>query len=373
MKSIEPSNIDLQRLALIHFSGFGSRSLRKFRESLRDIAHAWSASAKILEQLGISKKKIALFQEWKQTFDLQQAIDTLAKQQIAPVFFDDPDYPPLLRQTSDPPEVLFVRGSLSAEPAISLIGSRKHTPYGRSVVARLVPDLGAQGLAIVSGLALGIDGLVHRAALDTGAKTFAILGSGVDSNTIYPREHARLAEAIVESGGAVLSEFPPGTRARKEFFPMRNRIIAGLSLATVVIEAHRKSGSLITAKLALDENREVLAVPGSIWSSRSSGCHHLLESGAKPCLSAESVLDAIALDRPALVAEARTALPLGPLERRILKLLSAPMHIDDLIRAEQLSPAETSSALSLLELKGYVRQTGGQNWVAIIGLRSAPA
>ena len=373
MQSLPQNDIDLQRLAVIHFPGFGSRSLKKIRETFGDIGCAWSASTKKLSYIGLSEKKQASFQLWKKTFDLQKAIYRLASNQIAPLFLHDLDYPPLLGQISDPPEVLFIRGNLSAAPAIALIGSRKHTLYGKSVVERLVQDLGAQGLTIVSGLALGIDGLAHRAALQSKANTIAVLGSGVDAESIYPREHTHLAADIVEAGGVLMSEFPPGTRTRKEYFPMRNRIIAGLSLATVVIEARKKSGSLITARLALDSNREVLAVPGSIWSRSSEGCHHLIESGARPCVSAQSVLDAIALDHPTLAAEARAALPLGPLERRILDLLSAPMHIDDLTRTEQMSPAEAATALSLLELKGYVSQTGGQHWVSCSGLRSAPA
>lgn len=276
---------------------------------------------------------------------------------------DDPRFPPLLREISDPPAGLFLRGILEERPLISVVGTRRLTSYGRRAASHIVRELAASGFGVVSGLALGIDGEAHKAALDAGGYTIAVLATGIDDTTIYPREHLRLAQRILASGGALVSENPPGSPSVKYAFPKRNRLIAGLSPATLVIEASVNSGSLITARLALDENREVLAVPGPIWSAASEGCHHLLKLGAKPCASAEDVMRALDIDRPALVVETRAALPLTPDESRLLARLDSPLHIDQLSALERASPALIGSRLSLLELKGYAEHLGGQIWL----------
>ncbi|KAA0205774.1 DNA-protecting protein DprA [Candidatus Uhrbacteria bacterium] len=276
---------------------------------------------------------------------------------------DDASFPPLLRQISDPPEGLYVRGTLKDVPAISVVGTRRLTTYGRRATQAIVQELASGGCAIVSGLALGIDGEAHKAALDAGAYTIAVLATGIDDATLYPREHVKLAHRILEAGGALISENPPGSPSFKFAFPRRNRLIAGMTAATVVVEASLNSGSLITARLALDENREVLAVPGPIWSRASEGCHALLKLGAKPCTSAEDVIRALKLDRPELMAEARAALPLTEEESRLLSLLTEPLHIDQLSLQSARPAAEIGSSLSLLELKGYVQHLGGQIWL----------
>ncbi len=276
---------------------------------------------------------------------------------------DDARYPPLLRQISDPPEGLYLRGTLKDVPAISVVGTRRLTSYGRRATQAIVQGLASCGFGIISGLALGIDGEAHKAALDTGAYTIAVLATGIDDATLYPREHVKLAHRVLDAGGALLSENPPGSPSFKFAFPRRNRLIAGMTAATVVVEASLNSGSLITARLALDENREVLAVPGPIWSRASEGCHELLKLGAKPCTSADDVMAALKLDRPALAAEARAALPLTAEESRLLERLSEPLHIDQLSQQEGRPPAEIGSRLSLLELKGYAQHLGGQIWL----------
>lgn len=286
----------------------------------------------------------------------------LLPDQIKYIKADDPSFPPLLRQISSPPQGLFFRGLLNTLPAISIVGTRRNTSYGRRCVEAIVPDLVAAGFAIVSGMALGIDGLVHRSALDAGGKTIAILGTGIDEQAIYPRAHVNLAHEIIASGGAVISEFPPGTGSRKEHFPIRNRLIAGWSLATLVIEADMNSGSLITAKQALEANREVLAVPGPIWSDVSRGCNKLISAGARVCLSANDVLESLELDRPDLVSQARALLPLTPEESSILDLLSAPMHVDDIILKSGFEAGAVGARLTVLEVKGYIAQLGGQMW-----------
>ncbi len=286
----------------------------------------------------------------------------LLPDQIKYISADASAFPPLLRQISSPPQGLFVRGELNDQPAISIVGTRRNTSYGKRCIEAIVPDLVSAGFTIVSGMALGIDGLVHRAVLNAGGKTIAILGTGIDDAAIYPRAHTSLAHEIIESGGALISEFPPGTGSRKEHFPIRNRLIAGWSLATVVIEASTDSGSLITAKQALEANREVLAVPGSVWSDVSMGCNKLISAGARVCSSANDVLESLEIDRPELVSQARALMPLTPEESHILDLLSSPLHVDDIVNKTGMDPGSVGARLTLLEVKGYIAQLGGQIW-----------
>ncbi len=276
---------------------------------------------------------------------------------------DDPRFPPLLRQIADAPEGLFVRGSLKDVPCVSVVGMRRCSTYGKNATREIVGGLVASGIGIVSGLALGIDGEAHKAALDAGGYTVAILGTGIDEATIYPREHLSLAHRILDAGGAIVSEYPEHSPSFKHTFPKRNRIIAGWTPATVVVEAAQSSGSLITARLALEANREVLAVPGSIFSPASGGCHELLTLGAKPCRNACDVLQAIDLDRPELLAQARASMPLTAPESLVFAALEEPTHIDALSAKLGQSSSAVSAHLALLELKGYVRHQGGQIWL----------
>lgn len=278
------------------------------------------------------------------------------------VTIEDRRYPPLLRQISDPPKGLFVRGNLVDQPCVSIVGTRRCTPYGRRAVREIVNDLAVAGFGIVSGLALGIDGEAHQAALDAGAYTIAVLGTGIDEASIYPREHLALAHRILKSGGALVSEAAPGGESFKFVFPRRNRIIAGCTPATVVIEANESSGSLITARLAMEENREVLAVPGSIWSEVSMGCNRLIAMGAKVCTNGNDILSALKLDQPELIATVRASLPLTAEESRLLEEVANPIHIDDLSQKTGLDSGSVSARLALLEMKGYVAQLGGQIW-----------
>lgn len=354
--------LDLKRIAVVHSPYLSSRSFRRLREALGHLGHAWDADLPTLITAGVSAHSAERFASWRRKTSPEALLDVLRAESINIVWIDDADYPPLLRETSDPPEALFFRGNLEDHPSVAIVGSRKYTAYGHACVDLIVPDLVRHGMCITSGLALGIDSLAHRAALESDGKTVAVLGTGIDRASVYPREHAGLAERIIAEGGAVVSEFPPGSGSRKEHFPMRNRIIAGLCLATVVVEAREDSGSLITAKLALEENREVLAVPGPITNPASSGPNRLLLMGAKPCLSARSVIEAVALDRPDLARDVRSSLPLTPLESRILSSLDEEAHVDELARRDGTPPAEVSAALALLELKGYISSSGGQCW-----------
>jgi DNA processing protein len=261
--------------------------------------------------------------------------------------------PPLLRAIHDPPPRLYVRGGggdeLLARPAVAIVGARACSPYGAQVARMLGRELAAAGLVVVSGLARGIDGEVHRGALAAGGATVAVLGCGIDRD--YPAAHGRLADEI-RAAGLVVSEYPPGTEPAPWRFPARNRIIAGLCAATVVVEARERSGALITADFALEEGREVLAVPGEILSALSAGTNALLRLGATPATSAQDVLEVFGLTTPERPPP-RVDGPVG----RVLAAL--PGSADDVVRATRLGAASVAAALAELELAGLAEEGAG--------------
>ncbi len=282
----------------------------------------------------------------------------------------DPSYPELLREALDSPYILYARGTYDwsrPRPLIAIVGSRKYTNYGERAAYRLGEDLARSGCVVVSGLAYGIDALAHEAALEAGMETIAVMGNGLDDASLYPRNNVALAKRIA-GHGALVSEYPPGTPANTYTFPMRNRIIAGMSLGVVVIEAAEESGSLITARLALDYNREVFAIPGSIFSPVSTGTNRLIREGAKIVTSVSDILE----EFPALIPATQsddTAITgasagLSPEEQRVLRCLShEPIHVDKIIQAATLETAAVSSILSMLEIKGLVKNVGGMNYI----------
>jgi len=297
-----------------------------------------------------------------------RALERAAASGLVPVPLGDSRYPVLLAHIHDPPLVLWVRGrpAVLERPAIAVVGSRAASPYGLEAATRLASSLASYGLAIVSGLARGVDSAAHRGALEAGGFTIAVLGSGADAGSIYPPEHESLARAITESG-AVVSELPPGTPPRALHFPARNRIISGLSLAVVVVEAAEQSGSLITAEFAADQGRTVMAVPGSILAGRHGGCHQLIKDGAALVHSAEDV-----------VYEAETS-PLRSMNRGVqatgLRTVGQALFgamepgeaydIDGLGKETGLSPSVLLSSLLELELQGAVRRVAGSRFVRV--------
>jgi DNA processing protein len=272
----------------------------------------------------------------------------------------DESYPSLLQHISDPPIVLWTRGSTAilAKPAVAIVGSRAATPMALAVARRMARDLAGLGLVIVSGMARGVDGAAHEGALEASGETVAVLGSGVD--VIYPLEHTRLA-ARIEATGVLVSEFPPGTKVRPGHFPMRNRIISGVAQAVVVVEASERSGSLITARLAGEQGREVLAVPGNVLSGRSRGCHLLIRDGAGIVESASDVLEHLGWARPAHLNQPgiTNSLHLNELEGRMKR--GEPYSIEDLAGQTGQPVATLLADLGILELEGrIVRTTGGR-------------
>ena len=276
------------------------------------------------------------------------------------------DFPEVLHEIPEPPKELFLRGELPDPKKyyyLAVVGSRKYTSYGREAVERIISELKGYPICIVSGLAMGIDGIAHRAALDNGLPTVAIPGSGLDDKVIYPRTNLNLAREIIESGGALISEYEPDLHAAPWTFPQRNRLMAGIAQGTLVIEAEEKSGTLITARLAVDYNRNVFAVPGSIFSATSKGTNKLIRQGATPITSGEELLQELGFveDKPFQTEEKQLDLTLyTPGEQEILILLDTPTSREDILASISLSPSEALSTLTVLEIKGAIREKMGK-------------
>jgi DNA processing protein len=270
------------------------------------------------------------------------------------------DFPPLLREITDPPKSLRVSGTLppTQNKILCVVGSRKHTEYGREVCEELVASLRGLPVTIVSGLALGIDSIAHKTALKNNIHTVAIPGSGLDPNVLYPRSHLRLAEEIVESGGALLSEFADDFKPTLWSFPQRNRIMAGISHAVLVIEAEEKSGTLITSKLATEYNRDVFAVPGSIFSKQSAGPHMLIRLGATPITKPEDLV--VALGFSIEEKEKTSYVPETDEEKMIIEFLAVPHERDDIIRQCGLPAHVVNGTLAVLEIKGVITESMGE-------------
>ncbi len=343
--------------------GIGPVRLRMLLDMFGDIQSAWEASEQVLREMKLDRRSLANFLKMRQQVNLDEVMARVERAGVHVLTWDSPDYPDLLRQISDAPPVLFVRGDITPadEWAVALVGTRKATVYGREAARILATDLAQNRVTVVSGLARGIDSVAHKAALDAGGRTLAVLGSGVDC--IYPAEHRKLADAIAENG-ALISDYPLGTQPESSNCPARNRIISGLSLGVVVVEADFKSGALITADFALDQGREVFAVPGSILSPASAGCNRLLRDGASIVTEVGDILETLHLDQLSEKQMAREILPTNPTEAAIIDHLSAePRHLDELSRETTLPVEVISSTLVMMELKGMTRQVAPLQYV----------
>lgn len=345
--------------------GIGAARFRALLDYFGEAETAWKASQADLRAAGLGPKVIETLQQVRSSVSLDRVWDHLQSLGVTLLTWEDEGYPRRLREIDQPPPVLYLRGQIlpKDEWAIAVVGTRRITAYGRQVTEEIASLLAHKGVTVVSGLARGVDGLAHQAALQSGGRTIAVLGSGVD--TIYPPEHRRLAEKIYESG-AVISDYPLGTQPDAVNFPPRNRIISGLSLAVVVVEAGETSGALITARFAAEQGRDVFAVPGNITAPSSVGTNRLIQQGARPLLDSQELLEVLDLTLVTEHIEARTVLPADPVEAMLLSVLSSqPLHVDD-IRSQAELPIETVSAsLALMELKGMVRQVGGMHYVLV--------
>jgi DNA processing protein len=351
-------------IAFARIRGIGRVRIQQLEDHFGSLEQAWTATAGELKAAGIDDAALRAIVAARPDIDPEAEAGALARSGVRAVTWHDDEYPKALLEIYDRPAVLFVRGQLlrSDEWAVAVVGTRRVSVYGRQVAEEMSRGLAANRVTVVSGLARGVDAVAHRAALDTGGRTIAVLACGLD--LVYPPEHKRLAEQICEQG-ALVSEYPLGTEPRGDFFPRRNRILSGMSLGVLVVEGDLKSGALITARQALDQNREVFAIPGSIYSPNSRGPNKLIQDGeAKPTLDVQDILAELNLTMATHQIEAAELIPADETEGVILaQLAGEPLHVDELRRVCGLPIATVTSALAMLELKGLVRQVGRMNYV----------
>jgi len=344
-------------------SGVGSARINRLLEYFDTLEAAWSASEREIRATGLPSDVVAAILTEREQIDPEREMQQLERHSVQALTLEDHEYPRLLRHIPLPPPVLYVRGTLlpTDELAIGVVGTRRATSYGTDMTARISRGLAEAGVTVVSGLALGIDTVAHRTALEAGGRTLAVFGCGLD--TIYPPRNRQLAERVVDNG-ALVSEYALGTRPDARNFPVRNRIISGLSRGVVVVEAPARSGALITTSFAADQGRDVFAVPGSALSSASAGCHELIRNGASLVTAAEQILDQLDVARVEVQTQARLLLPETQSERMLYEIVGAePRHVNELSIESGLAIQETSGTLLALELKGLVRQSGSQHYV----------
>ena len=354
-------------IAFNKIPGIGRSHFALMEKRFGDLSEAWRAGADELRQAGFDAGALAQVAERRAAIDPDRELGRLAEIGVRAVTWHDDEYPSRLKEFTDRPPLLFVRGELLPEDerSIAVVGTRRATPYGREMAHRLATDLARAGIAIVSGLARGIDGIAHRAALDAGQRTIAVMGSGAD--IIYPAEHSNLASDIA-SNGALVTEFALGTRPNAGNFPRRNRIMAGMTLGTLVVEAPEGSGALFTAKYAIEDNREVFAVPGNALSPSSRGANKLIkDSAAKLVLDSNDILEEFNISSVGAQMELAALIPQDENEAAVLRFVSYDIaHIDEIVRNSGLPITTVSGALSMMELKGLIKQVGGMNYVRIM-------
>jgi DNA processing protein len=345
--------------------GIGAARLRALLDYFGDLEIAWNATAHDLRQAGLDRRSVGNLVRAREALNLDAETDKLERAGVQLLTWDDADYPRNLRQVYNAPPVLHVRGHIDKrdEWAVAVVGTRRASVYGKEAARMVASGLAQAGVTVVSGLARGIDTVAHRACLDAGGRTIAVLGSGVD--VIYPSQNRHLAAEIADRG-AVVSEYALGTRPDARNFPPRNRIISGLTLGTVVVEADIGSGARITSGFAAEQGREVFAVPGSVFAKGSRGTNDLIQQGAKMVCSVGDILQELNLTMVSEQAQARAVIPENETEATLLDHLSAePVHVDALGRAVNLPIAQVTSTLALMELKGMVRQVGGMSYVLV--------
>lgn len=340
-------HIGIQRIKLLH-QHFGS------------LQQAWIASQIDLHNTSLDQRAISNIIKYRTLIDLDNELDKLNKYKSRIIALIDDEYPALLREINDPPPVLYVRGTLKSgdKKSLAVVGTRKATKYGLDATRYLCKDLTRHGITIISGLAHGIDAAAHRTAVHGGGRTIAVLGCGMD--IIYPRDHSQLAQEIIENG-ALISEFSLGTAPDGRNFPRRNRIISGMSLGVLVIEAPEGSGAIITTTTAQEQGRDVFAVPANIFNATGAGANRLIQDGAKLVQTAKDIIEELDInyEHVQVRTEAKRVQPANALEQTIMKCLSNdPLHIDDIVRSTGLSIQDVSSTLTILELKGVAQMVG---------------
>lgn len=346
----------------------GPKTLRRLIDNFDTSEEIWNASLNELIAAGIHESSAKAIIEKRSSIDPDEELTKLAKENILVFSEHDKEYPSLLKEIPDNPPLIYMKGDINClnYPLIAIVGSRKLTSYGKQAAYGFSRDLAKMDVCVVSGLAFGIDACAHNGALDAKGKTIAVLGNGLDDASISPRSNFNLAQDILNNGGLLISEFPIHTQANKGTFPARNRIMAGLSSGTLVIEAAEKSGSLITANLALDYNREVFSVPGSIFSPQSTGTNLLIKRGAKMACSVNDIIEELRLDYYKKETFKPTAIELSENEKVIYKNLNhESIHIDIITKLTKLDTSTVSSTIAILEIKGLIKNVGGQNYIKL--------
>jgi len=345
--------------------GIGAVRMQALIQHFGDLETAWKAAPVEFARAGLGLKLIERIIQARENVDLTRLWTKIESQGIRILTWEDEAYPQRLKEIDQPPPVLYVRGEYLPDDvfAVAIVGTRRVTPYGRQITEQLAAFLASNGMTVISGLARGVDAIAHQTSLKAGGRTIGVLGSGVDK--IYPPEHRSLAEQMMERG-AIISDYAPGTPPDASNFPPRNRIISGLSLAVVVIEAGETSGALITAEFAAEQGREIFAVPGSILAPQSKGTNKLIQNGALPLLCVEDLMQALDLTRMGEHKAARKIIPSDETEARLIGVLGdEPIHVDEIRNQTALPIEKVSATLALMELKGMVRQVGGMNYVAV--------
>lgn len=374
--SSQPDNSIRDWVALSFVTGVGSRTAAMLIDEFGSPTACFEASRVALEAFGLKREAIEAIKSSEARERAQQQLEDVARISGEVIVLDDDRYPSLLRETYDPPIVLYVRGDLVravAQPAVAIVGSRHCSTYGRNVSEMLSRELAERGVTIISGLARGIDSAAHSGALDGDGLTVAVMGTGLD--TVYPKENRRLADRIAEQG-ALVTEFPLDTPPLPQNFPFRNRVISGLSLGVLIVEGAERSGSLITARMAYEQGREVFAVPGNITSSKSFGPNYLIKDGAKLVQTWRDVVDEFPVELKAAIISSEVVqqraeqlsideVQLSDSEQRLLAMLKedAPVHIDELISRAGLNTGELMGALLRLEMGDRIRQLPGKSFI----------
>lgn len=343
--------------------GIGRVRLAKLESYFGSLEPAWKASPGELKRAGLDSAALRSISQWRDKINPEAEMEKLVNSGVQVFTCKDPGYPARLKEIYDYPPVLYMRGTLLTDDdwCLAVVGTRRASVYGKQITEEMVTDLARSRITIVSGLARGIDTVAHRSALEAGGRTIAVFACGLD--VVYPAENDRLACEITEHG-AVISEYPLGTRPRAENFPRRNRILSGLSRGVLVTEAGEGSGAMITAHMAVEQNREVFAIPGSVLSPASRGTNLLIQEGAKLVRQYSDILEELNLTTVERQIEMREILPPSETESLLLRQLGVePTHIDEVCQGSGLPASTVSGTLAMMELKGLVKQIGAMNYV----------
>lgn len=343
--------------------GIGPATLHKILNYFKgNFKSAWETDIEQFRKAGVNKEQIEAIKENKVKVNPEKEFEKIERENLKILTIKDKEYPKQLKEISSPPIILYIKGKLNSDDSyFAVVGTRIPSDYGKIAAQEITNQLSLAGFTIVSGLAKGIDSIAHRSALENNKRTIAVIGSGLDKNSLYPSENWMLSEEIKEKRGVIISEFPVGVKATREKFPQRNRIISGLSKGVLIVEAAQRSGALITANFALEQNREVFAIPGNIYSKVSYGTNKLIQQGAKLVLSPEDILSELnaeyVYNNKEIIADNET-------EEKILEILSKePVFIDEIIRKSELSVQTVNATLIEMEMKRKIKNLDNDKYI----------